>query len=333
MPRLRSIRRGDGLASRRVLSVIARLAGVLVAMVICSSAQAQSCTVTTASGSYGTVNVLSGASSDSTSTFTVTCSGTKNNTVRLCIEMSAGSPLDGTKRALSNGTHFLDHEFYSDASRTLLWGSWGAVVTLYGTAGVTQDLALGATGSANVTLTVYARVLASQQTAAPLSYTWSATSPGIKYGYKGAPACPTGTKTTTGGTTSWTATVSSNCLVSATSVNFGSAGVIGSNVDATGTTTVQCTNSTPYTVALNGGNTGATDPTKRKMSKASETITYGLYQNSARTQPWGSTTGTNTVGGTGTGSNQALTVYGRVAAQATPSPGAYTDSVIVTVTY
>jgi spore coat protein U domain-containing protein, fimbrial subunit CupE1/2/3/6 len=116
-------------------------------------------------------------------------------------------------------------------------------------------------------------------------------------------------------------------------VNFGSSGPIQSNVDAAGTVTVQCTSSTPYAVALNGGNAGASDPTKRKMTRGAETITYGLYQNSARSQPWGSTTGTNTVGGTGAGSNQSLTVYGRVASQTTPSPGTYTDSVVVTVTY
>jgi spore coat protein U-like protein len=37
--------------------------------------------------------------------------------------------------------------------------------------------------------------------------------------------------------------------------------------------------------------------------------------------------------GTGSGSGQALTVYGRVGSQTTPSPGAYSDSVVVTVTY
>jgi spore coat protein U-like protein len=307
---------------------------MLVAAMASSPAQAQSCTVTNASGSYGNVDVLSGTAADTTSTFTVSCQGNNNATVRLCIEMSAGSsPTDGGKRALSNGAKFLDHEFYSDASRTQIWGSWGAVVTAYGSGGVTQDLALGASGSANKTFTVYARVLANQQTATPLSYSWNGTSPGIKYGYKGSTACPTGSHSKTGGSTVWTATVLSNCLVSATGVNFGSSGPITSNVDATGTVTVQCTNSTPYTVALNGGNAGASDPTKRKMSKSAETITYGLYQNSARSQPWGSTSGTNTVGGTGTGSNQALTVYGRVASQTTPSPGTYTDSVVVTVTY
>src|SRR5437868_8114854 len=91
---------------------------IFIVGIACSPALAQSCTVTNASGSYGNIDVLSGAANDSTSTFTVTCSGTKNKTVRLCIELAAGSPIDGTKRALSNGAKFLDHEFYSDTSRT-----------------------------------------------------------------------------------------------------------------------------------------------------------------------------------------------------------------------
>jgi spore coat protein U-like protein len=310
------------------------MAATIFAIAIFSSpAQAQNCTVTNASGSYGNVDVLSGTSNDSTKTFTVTCTGHKNNTVRVCIEMAAGSPTDVGKRALSNGTKFLDQEFYSDASRTQLWGSWGAVVTAYGTGGVTQDLALGATGSANQTLTVYARVLANQRAAPPLTYSWNATSPGIEYGYSGTTACPTGSKRATGGSAVWNAAVLASCLVSATGMSFGSSGPISSNVDATSSVTVQCTNSTPYTVALSGGNAGASDPTQRKMSKGAETITYGLYRDSARSQPWGSSSGTNTVGGTGAGSNQALTVYGRVASQTTPSPGTYADSVVVTVTY
>src|SRR5207253_9616364 len=113
----------------------------------CSAAVAQSCTVTNASGSYGNVDVLSGAADNSMSTFTVTCTGNKNNTVRLCLEMSAGSPTDAGKRALSNGAKFVDHEFYSDASRTQLWGSWGSVVTAYGTGGVTYNLTLTSSGS------------------------------------------------------------------------------------------------------------------------------------------------------------------------------------------
>jgi spore coat protein U-like protein len=178
----------------------------------------------------------------------------------------------------------------------------------HGLSGETNDLALGSTGSASVTLTVYARVLTNQQTASSLTYTWSAPSPGIKYGTKGTAACPTGQPA--GGTSTWTATVPSNCLVSATRINFGSAGIIASNVDATGTTTVQCTNTTPYTVGLNGGNSGAANPTPRKMANAAQTITYGRYQDSARSNPWGNTVGTNTESGTGTGANQALISIG-----------------------
>jgi spore coat protein U-like protein len=323
----------SGQARLRTRQALLAILAFFVASLACSAALAQSCTLTNASGSYGNVDVLSGAADNSTSTFTVTCTGKKSNTVRLCLEMSAGSPTDAGKRALSNGSKFLDHEFYSDASRTQLWGSWGSAVTAYGTGGITYDLTLNSSGTGNQTFTVYARVLANQQTASPLSYTWSAASPGMRYGYAGSAVCPTGGATTTGGTTLWTATVPANCLVSTTGVNFGSSGTITSNVDATGTATVQCTSTTPYTAALNGGNAAATDPTRRKMAQGSETISYGLYRDSARSLPWGSTTGTNTVSGTGTGSNQALTVYGRVAAQTSPSPGVYTDSVILTLTY
>jgi spore coat protein U-like protein len=69
------------------------------------------------------------------------------------------------------------------------------------------------------------------------------------------------------------------------------------------------------------------------MSNGGAQITYGLYQNAARSQPWGNNTGTNTVAGSGTGSGQALTVYGRVPAQTTPAPGTYSDSIIATLTY
>ena len=57
------------------------------------------------------------------------------------------------------------------------------------------------------------------------------------------------------------------------------------------------------------------------------------YRDLARTLPWGSTIGTNTVAGTGTGSAQAYTAYGHVPAQATPSAQTYTDTIVVTVTY
>jgi spore coat protein U-like protein len=71
------------------------------------------------------------------------------------------------------------------------------------------------------------------------------------------------------------------------------------------------------------------------MTKAStsNTTTYSVYRNSGHSQVWGNTTGTDTQSGTGTGSSQSLTVYGRVPSQTTPPPGIYTDTIVVTVTY
>jgi spore coat protein U-like protein len=43
--------------------------------------------------------------------------------------------------------------------------------------------------------------------------------------------------------------------------------------------------------------------------------------------------GIDTVAGTGNGSAQTLSVYGRIAPQTTPAPGAYADTVNVTVTF
>ncbi|MBY8917086.1 spore coat U domain-containing protein [Nitratireductor sp. L1-7-SE] len=125
------------------------------------------------------------------------------------------------------------------------------------------------------------------------------------------------------------------CLVtSATDLDFGTEGIIASNIDQTSTISVQCTDGTPYNVGLGAGaGSGATVTNRLMTGPASATIGYALYRDSGRTQNWGETVGTDTVAGTGNGNVQAITVYGRVPAQATPGVGTYTDSVTVTVTY
>jgi spore coat protein U-like protein len=58
-----------------------------------------------------------------------------------------------------------------------------------------------------------------------------------------------------------------------------------------------------------------------------------MYSDAARTVNWGNTPATDTVSGTGNGSAQSLTVYGRVPTQATPAPASYSDTVTVTINY
>ncbi|SEE37861.1 Spore coat protein U (SCPU) domain-containing protein [Rhizobiales bacterium GAS191] len=300
----------------------------LVSLLVCDvGASAQTCTVSMPAVAFGSVNVLTGTAVDTTSTMTVSCTGGGAFGIRLCISLGVGSAGDTSSRQLTGPSSAkLRYDLYSDSARTLLWGSWQ---TGYDTSGVQLDVP--ANGSTPVT--VNAGLLGSQQTAAAGSYSSTFTAnPFIQYANRFIAACPTGGKTTST-STSATATVLSSCNVSATTLNFGTASVLTHNVDATSSLSVQCSNSLPYTVALNGGNSGATDPTQRKMANGAAQITYGLYRDPARTLPWGSTTGSNTAAGTGTGAAQALTVYGRVSAQTTPAPATYQDTIVVTITY
>ena len=315
-----------------------RLALAVLIVAACPAAlNAQTCSITPADGSYGTVSVLGGSAVDSSTTFTVNCSGLIGWTVRLCIEIGPGFEYDASgNRVLLSGTNTLRHEFYTNAARTTLWGSWGNSITGYAPYpyGVQSDLPLNLFGNGSRTFTLYSRVFGGQQAAVPGAYSWtSGASPGMAYGYAGSTNCPTGGKAVNSGGSQWTATVAADCNVTATALNFGSRGLLTSNADASNSIGVTCTNTTPFSVGLNGGTSGASDPMKRKMTAGSSSVTYGIYRDAARSLPWGSTIGTNTASGTGTGSSGAFTGYGRVPAQTTPGPGTYSDTVVVTVTY
>lgn len=127
--------------------------------------------------------------------------------------------------------------------------------------------------------------------------------------------------------------IQANCIVvSATDLNFGNAGVLSANIDATSSISVQCTTTTPYTIGLNQGVNGGS-VTTRQMAGAGGLVNYSLFRDSGRTQNWGSTAGTDTIAGVGNGAAQNYTVYGRVPAQTTPAPALYTDTITATVTY
>jgi spore coat protein U-like protein len=207
-------------------------------------------------------------------------------------------------------------------------------MTPYGTGGVQSSLTLAANGAASTSMTAYGMIMAGQSTVPPGSYPWTTTSPLVGYAYTTA-ACPISNPFTNYSglnATVWTATVLAYCSVTATALNFGNSGVLSAAVTGASQLSVICTNTTPYTVALDGGLTGATNPAQRKMTKGSEFIYYGLYSDTARTVPLGSGAGA-TLSGVGTGLTQNFNVYGKVAAQTTPSPGTYSDTVVVTITY
>jgi len=105
------------------------------------------------------------------------------------------------------------------------------------------------------------------------------------------------------------------------------------DVDQTTLINVNCVSATPFNVSADGGSTA--NVAARKLSNGPSLIAYQLYTNAARTTVFGDgTSGSQTVAGTGTGIAQSTTVYGRIAgSRAGATPGNYSDTVIITVSY
>lgn len=132
-----------------------------------------------------------------------------------------------------------------------------------------------------------------------------------------------------------TATVLNNCIVSASDLAFGSySASLATPTTANTTVNVTCTSGLAYTVALDGGTNTHSVAARAMTDGSSHNLTYGLYTSAAFSSLWGDgTSSTVTASGTGSGSTQSLTVYGRIdAAQFIPA-GSYSDRIAVTVSY
>ncbi len=130
-----------------------------------------------------------------------------------------------------------------------------------------------------------------------------------------------------------TATVQATCIMSANTLAFGT--YTATQLDGATTLSVTCTNTTPYTIALDAGTFAGATTSTRKMtgSVGGTSLAYALYSNAGRTTNWGTNTGTDTVAGTGNGAAQTINVYGRITAGQYVDPGSYTDTVVATLTY
>lgn len=312
-----------------------RLAAMFGFLAFATSAMAQTCTYTVSNVNFGTVNLLSGAEIIGSATIQANCTNTLTVglNARMCFNINAGT--GGTAagaRTMTSGANTLQYQLYQDAARTVSWGHVSA--TSLGAPG-TLDILLPPLSTTSASKTIYAKILGSQQTVRGGSYTSLFTSAQTRFNVASytvfAPACTSVTNNPVSPTFSVNAFVDRTCTVSAQNLNFGSHGVLRTQTDASSQLSVNCTSGLPYTVGLNGGLSNQA-PTARRMTANGQFITYGLYRNSDRSLPWGDTAGTM-ASGTGSGIAQNLGVYGRVPAQTTPSPGTYSDTVAVTVTY
>lgn len=299
-------------------------------------AHAQSCTFGFTDVDFGSIDVTTGGAADTTGTFTASCTGTPGDTVRICPhvgEGSGGAGSNASTRSMLKASDTLTYNLFSNAGRTQIWGS-----DLGGWAGVSPpqiDIVLSGGGAGSANATMYGRVAGSQGTAAVGQYTSSFGGGGarVRYAYAGVDDCVTLTGSESTPSFTARATVQARCTVNATNLNFGTAGVLASARDASSTISVLCTRDAAYTIGLDGGLSGATNPTQRRMEAGSEHILYGLYRDAGRTLPWGDTAGVDVAAGNGSGATQDFAVYGRVPVQSTPSPATYSDTIVVTVTY
>lgn len=132
-----------------------------------------------------------------------------------------------------------------------------------------------------------------------------------------------------------TATVQATCTVSATDMAFGAYTANATvPVDATSTITVTCPVGQTYTVGLNQGVNGSSTTARQMvLSGGTDLLNYGIFTDTGRATNWDDIGGTTTVAGTGDGTGQDITAYGRVPAGQSPATGLYEDTVTVTLSY
>jgi spore coat protein U-like protein len=131
------------------------------------------------------------------------------------------------------------------------------------------------------------------------------------------------------------------CNVSATTLPFATYNPASpAATDATGTVTVSCTVlvavGLSWTVTMSKGTSSTYSP--RVLSSGAATLSYNIYTTSARTTVWGDGTG-----GTGDISDSVVlaigtnvstyTMYGRIPPLQDVRAGAYSDAIVVTVSY
>ncbi|MCO5064513.1 MAG: spore coat U domain-containing protein [Rhizobiaceae bacterium] len=313
--------------------LVARLVAALFAIGLSTAcASAQSCNFTFQDVNFGDVT---DAATDITSSFTGDCTGTSGRTIVICPSIGSGSGgvTTGNPRLLksTSGSDTVDYQLYSDASRSIIWGSalWGnpqrppmILATLNGG------------GYASISRTIFSRYFAGQATVVPATYNSNFTGADGRINYKyynNELDCSdvSGWKTDSD-SFNIKAQRDRYCEVSSTDVNFGSVSSLSSTINGQGSLSIKCTPTTTYRIRLlNGQNYSGG---KRRMRLNSQYVQYELYSDVQRTSRWGNNDSQD-VSATGTGFNQSFPVYGQVPAQTTPNFGTYTDIVVVNVIY
>lgn len=292
-----------------------------------TTAYAQSCSTSAQPLAFGTIGTPT-VQRDSTANVTVSCTGSAGATVRVCLAIDGGTlPSTASNRLMLNGLNAAAYQI----TTTPGGANWGDYLL-----GAGQEVAvtLGNNGAGSTVATMYGRLGAGQNLPAG-TYTSSLSVRG---------RIPSGNSPCGNLTGSFLAASSFNasvtlggtCTVTASPVSFGTTQGLATALAASGSLMVTCSNTMPYSIALNAGTTTGNTIAARSMSLGGAgpgIVSYQLYQDSGFTVVWGDGTSGAVYPGTGTGMAQSIPVHGRVPSQTTPVSGTYQDTVTATVTY
>jgi spore coat protein U-like protein len=301
-----------------------------------NDAHAQSCTASASPINFNTISPVRGLAVTGVGTVTVNCSwplGSLLVNALVCLNLNTSPPL-----AMANGINQLQYGLFQDSGHSMAWGSVYSGTTPISVTLVESLL----TGTASAQVTVYGQIASNQPTVPSVGnsntlYTQNlAAQTSINYGYYllAAPTCAS--LTTSGGTFPFTvsATVVNDCIITATNMTFPSAGVLSSALQTTGAITTQCTNGDAFRIALSSGSSGNVAARQMQRSGGGGAVNYQLYLDPAYGTPWGDgTNGTSMATGTGSGTQQVISVYGQVPPQSTPVPGNYSDMITATISF
>lgn len=264
--------------------------------------------------------------------------------VRMCLNIGAGTNGGGQtnpRRMLNSYGDPLQFQIYRDAGRSQIWGDSAS-----GGTPLMVDLQYSVPligGSGGTSATLYGRIPA-QSGLAEGNYDnpFTGTHTRLEYRYSvqllGTPPYPTSCTSGGDGGDSTTfpftasATVPASCVITlANDLAFGSTpGLLTSNRDQTTGFGFTCTGRTPWSVGLDNGMNSSGSARRMRQAATGNYVGYELYSDSGRGTRWDNA---SVVTGTGTGSPQALVIYGRVPSGQSAPAGNYSDTVTITVTY
>lgn len=236
-------------------------------------------------------------------------------------------------------TEWLQFDLYADPGHSELVGS-----TSSGHPPVlVEDLTLGANGRETFHISIYAELHPGQAVAVGRYYVSQMTER-LFTAYRDGPTPP--------GATTCAACISShgNCdrqeryvealatgvsgcqITTSTDLDFGEVDGLAQATDGVSLISFACPVGTTWRMGLDNGR-HADGETRRMSGPGGALVNYELYRDAARSQRWGNTADVDVSAGTGTGSTQTLSVYGRVPAQSGPASGNYSDTITVTLIF